>query len=459
PASPAADNPFAGWNPDGDTAPAATPAPVTTAETQTETAPAPVEPAAAEPVAAAPAAEPASPAADNPFAGWNPDGDTAPAATPAPEAPASAEPETAPAAPEVAQAEPVAAAEPAPAAPVAKPATPAADNPFDGWNPDGDETPAASPAPAAPLASPAGQTGFAVAVASVPAVAPAAVSPSSATETEAATAEPFTAENNGAAEPAAAPQPKSSRKKDMVSRTLFIAVASYASAVTIALIMSLLSQGAASTHQLESLPDVVPKSDADGNVLYQLVPEDAVLPSGHELKLGETRRFGNLEVTVVKVTRGPLQFTHYSGSGQTREPSAPVLQLWLKFRNVSSDQSFMPLGRTLVFKRGAVQPGSMLQRSNNFVYAAKNEPKAGEVVLLYDHVIHGDWDLKGQDVDRVLKPGESLTTFLPASEEGTDRLTGEIVWRVHLRKGYNPTTRNGVTTLVDVHFHRSQVQG
>ena len=147
---------------------------------------------------------------------------------------------------------------------------------------------------------------------------------------------------------------------------------------------------------------------------------------------------------------------HYSGSGESRPPTGPVLKLWLRFRNVSDDTSqvFMPLGRDIVFNRGTTSRDSHQQRSNNFVYSQGVTPQPGKVELLFDHVVDGDWDLAGQNLDRVLKPGESLETYLPTSESAASRLTGDLVWRIHFRKGVHPATRHGVTTLIDVHCSR-----
>lgn len=86
--------------------------------------------------------------------------------------------------------------------------------------------------------------------------------------------------------------------------------------------------------QLESLPDVVPPQK-NGEISRVLVPPDAALPPGHVLALGESRRFGDLLVTPLKVTREPLAFAHYRGEGK-REPAGEVLKLWLKFENVGT---------------------------------------------------------------------------------------------------------------------------
>ncbi|MFG0241087.1 MAG: hypothetical protein ACF8CY_08595, partial [Gimesia chilikensis] len=57
-----------------------------------------------------------------------------------------------------------------------------------------------------------------------------------------------------------------------------------------------------------------------------------------------------------------------------------------------------------------------------------------------------------------LEPGQSFETFVATNEAGIDSLTGELVWRLQIRKGYNPKSHRGVTTLIDVVFNSDQIQ-
>ena len=82
-------------------------------------------------------------------------------------------------------------------------------------------------------------------------------------------------------------------------------------------------------HSLESLPDLKPQTIR--------IPENAPMPAFHTLQLGETQRYGNLEITPLIVTREPLDFAEEGTS------TAPVLKLALKMTNVSDDQAFVPM--------------------------------------------------------------------------------------------------------------------
>ena len=74
-----------------------------------------------------------------------------------------------------------------------------------------------------------------------------------------------------------------------------------------------------------------------------------------------------------------------------------------------------------------------------------------------------EWNLKGQNINQEkkpqeLKPGESFETYVATNEQGIDDLKGDLVWRLQIRKGYNPKSRRGVTTLIEVVFNSSQIQ-
>ncbi|MBM4076758.1 MAG: hypothetical protein FJ267_14110, partial [Planctomycetes bacterium] len=139
-----------------------------------------------------------------------------------------------------------------------------------------------------------------------------------------------------------------SSKSLLANPLLLIVVGTYASVVTILLIYQYLFSR---QHALESLPDLVPPIQNGSVGWIGVKPEHEAAP-GHKLVLGQSQRFGNIRVTPLKVTRSPLTFEHYLGEkSAAREPSQPVLKLWLKFENVSTNQSVAPLDRTLLFKR------------------------------------------------------------------------------------------------------------
>lgn len=280
-----------------------------------------------------------------------------------------------------------------------------------------------------------------------------ASSPSAATQPLAAAAAGTAATESQPAKPAK----KSDNGKSSSSRGGMnigsVLLLSYASAVTLILIMMLMRGTSAKPHHLESLPDVAP--EPENKLSY--VPINATLAPGHTLKLGEKRRFGNIEVEALRVTYEPLQFKHYSGNpGKKKPESAPVLKLWLRFTNVSADQTIAPLDRPLLL-RWVARAGSTTEFSNQYLFPANKHNDPNAVVSTYRMPQTSDWDLVGQELDRELAPGESYETYIASTDDGTAEIKGPIVWRVQMRKGFSPQG-HGVTTMIEVDFDRKEVQ-
>ena len=232
---------------------------------------------------------------------------------------------------------------------------------------------------------------------------------------------------------------------------LLIIVGSYASLVTIyAICMSLFGRA----HQLESLPDLKTVQQQGGRAAVPRPDND--LPPAHDLRLGQSRRFGNILATPLRVTRGPIQFEHYTGkASQERMATEPVLKLWLKFENVSAEQAITPMDSTLMFFRRVVDDQTA---SYNVIFDPQDrQPRTGKFYYPFDRMAEdSEWRIVGQHANEAIAPHSILETFIP-SEENIEGLTGDIVWRVHFRKGYGPKTGNGVTTLIDVRFHRDEI--
>ena len=246
-----------------------------------------------------------------------------------------------------------------------------------------------------------------------------------------------------------------SRRPDTVPRTLFLVLLSYASAVTLACVWLFYQLQNVPLHNLERLPDPVESARGAGRSLT-LVAVDSPMPAGHTLTLRQTQRFGHIRVTPLRVSRESLEFEPLQqfGAGASRAPIGPVLKLWLKLENASSDQKIAPLDRTLMLSRLYEDDRVM---ANNFL-----RPGNGTAItLLHDNPIEGNWNWKGQGADgldgKVLEPGGSFETYVPTGADGIDELTGPLVWRIHIRKGYSGSGR-GVTTLFEVAFDSTQIE-
>ena len=233
---------------------------------------------------------------------------------------------------------------------------------------------------------------------------------------------------------------------------------SYASAITLVCIYLVMQSLNAKPHELESLPDLIPPIQND-EIAYRLAPEDADMPKGHTLKLGDSRRFGNVLVTPLRVEKAPVQFEHFTGDpSRKRAASPPVLKLWVKFENVSRDQKFAPLDRELLLSRIVDARRPEYERSNQFVAPASAKGNLDATALLFNLEKVGDWNFAGLPDQPTLAPGESIELYLPASEAASEHVGEPLIWRVQFRKGYHPQSFRGVTTLIEIQIDPSQIQ-
>ncbi|MED5401689.1 MAG: hypothetical protein VX669_14960 [Planctomycetota bacterium] len=250
-------------------------------------------------------------------------------------------------------------------------------------------------------------------------------------------------------------EPRATRQRDTVSRSAFLVLLSYASAVTLACLWLFYQLQNVPLHNLERLPDPIDQAEG-GKPRLTLVAVDSPMPTGHTLALGQSRKFGHIRVTPLRVSRGSLGFEALQqlGGGMSRKPVGPVLKLHLQLENESSDQEIAPLDRTLMLSR-RYDNNQVL--ANNFLRAGKD----ASITLLHDNPLEGNWNWKGQGADRVngkvLEPGQSFQTYVPTGTEGIGDLAGPLFWRVHLRKGYSNSGR-GVTTIFEVAFDSSEIQ-
>lgn len=241
------------------------------------------------------------------------------------------------------------------------------------------------------------------------------------------------------------------------SPLMFKLAVSYASAVTLVCLYLayLLSQ----RNPTLDLPDLAPPAKSEHRVTTLLyVPRETELHPAQQLRLGEARQYGSLRVTPLRVARGPLQFDFFDPvAGEIRPATEPVLKLYMRFENVSTTQVVVPLDRHLVFTKEPDRKNFGWFKANNFVCAAGERSEYDRHVLVYDLSPESEWLIQEENLDYALKPGESVVSFIPTTEEGWDALSGSLVWRVHLRKGYNPTSLRGVTTLIEVMFNSTDI--
>lgn len=252
-----------------------------------------------------------------------------------------------------------------------------------------------------------------------------------------------------------------------VSQKTFSIVAGYAAALTILFLLLLLTGriSLSGQHPLESLPDIEPlktgefkdyKREVDGKQV------DVTLPPLHDLKLGESRRFGDVVLTPIRVTREVVSAKNPNRPRAEPEAksSGPVLKLWFELRNVSDDSSFAPWDLALMCHRYPEFSNDPDTRANSWLRTEGNSTETR--VLNFLHNPESEYQLIGQNSGKVLSPGESVESFVACSEDIQHVPTDSVHsfrWRIQIRKGVNRTSGNGVTTLVDVTFKSDEVSG
>lgn len=265
-------------------------------------------------------------------------------------------------------------------------------------------------------------------------------------------------ESSESAEQRTIRQPKDESSKG--SSKFSAGLLGYAIALT-ALLFGLLFTGRLSltgNAVLESLPDLRPLAPNE----FRKIEDGAELPKGHVLNLGESRRFGDVVVTPVKLTKEPLKFQGFlNGEINEKLTSRPVLKLWLNFESVADDYAYPPFDAGLMSNRTPPYSNDETTLANSFLTIfAPSQDSASSIKLNYLHTMDNNFVIADQNSAKVLQPGESMMTFIAASESDNDPAIEEntqCVWRIQFRKGVNVSSGNGVTTLIDVKFSGADI--
>lgn len=230
----------------------------------------------------------------------------------------------------------------------------------------------------------------------------------------------------------------------------------YAIAVTLLLIVLAVTGRITlfpTSHTLESLPDVRPLQPGE----FQIIPPGSPLPPQHGLKLNQSQRFGDVVLTPLKVTREPISFEHFqTHAPEPRMTTAPVLKLWLKFENVSTNCAFLPLDTTLMSHRFPEFATDENTQVNSGLNLAGNTDAPR--ILNYLHPAGSNFQLTGQNVSTPISPGQSAEVYVASAELPESELAQTSwTWRIQFRKGIHQPSGHGVTTLVDVSFDTSEI--
>ena len=227
---------------------------------------------------------------------------------------------------------------------------------------------------------------------------------------------------------------------------LVMLLASYASAVTLGLLWVLFS--GRKLHETASLSDDGTGYEASNSRdpgfradRSRVVTKSAKIPEANRTTLGGTLKLGDLEVTPLSVTEGPVELERTLTVRKTRKGGGHALKLRLRFRNISQSAIFAPLDEGFIRERLRAAPES-------FVESNTGEP----ILTLYPLAVESEWSIVGQ-VIRELGPQQSFESLIVTEPDALGRVTPEMVWRVRLRIGINETADLGLI------FRANEIQG
>ncbi|GAB5444795.1 MAG: hypothetical protein Fues2KO_51440 [Fuerstiella sp.] len=243
-----------------------------------------------------------------------------------------------------------------------------------------------------------------------------------------------------------------------VPRKTFVLVAGYAAAITILMLLFWLTGRLqlSGVHPLESLPDVKPLQPGE----FQKIPDQAQLPSGHTLQLGQTARFGDVEITPLRVTREVLtaQNPARKNSSPEAQSDGPVLKLWFRARNVSEQSVFAPWDLQLMCLRSPEYSVDESTLANSWLLADPDSSDS-QRILNFMHPPGSLFQLTKQNSGLQLQPGEEAEYYVACADDVQHLKLQDVEqfqWRIQIRKGIS-RSGNGVTTMIDCLFEPQQI--
>jgi hypothetical protein len=224
----------------------------------------------------------------------------------------------------------------------------------------------------------------------------------------------------------------------MRSAWVQLVLASYASAVTLALVWVLWSGRSIQTPEADAADDssqaTVPLPEP--RPLRRTVAPP--LPSANTTSIGKPIRLGDLDVTPVGISSGLVRLIRTIHPDEVREPKEPSLILRLQFKNLAHDHPFAPLDREFVREPSARIDDSYIEAPD------------GTRIPLFPLAADSEWSIAGQDFSPIA-PGQAMETTLVSAAIDPAALADRLTWRVRLRTGLYSTTVLGVT------FTKSQI--
>ena len=179
---------------------------------------------------------------------------------------------------------------------------------------------------------------------------------------------------------------------------------------------------------------LAPADDGQQADASALVTPSEPIPEGHHVAIGETLRIDALELSPMAVTKGRVELrrTRVDGSTERRRGGSDALRLRIRLRNASDDAIFAPLDEAFVREPDRRLPETFV------------EDRDGDRVYAYRLPVAGEWGIVGQDFP-ILRPGETTETVVATVADAADQLDGALRWRLRLRTAPDQTQVVGVS--------------
>jgi hypothetical protein len=221
-----------------------------------------------------------------------------------------------------------------------------------------------------------------------------------------------------------------------------IILASYASAVTLGLIWVVWTgRRVREAPETDFLPPADTRPDPGRRAeLARRIVAPPPLNADQITKLGQTIRLGQIEVTPLDVSSGPVTLERSLTRKERRPGGKSALKLRLRIRNVSNDVVLAPLDEAFLRERVRAEPDSFIETT---------EP--GTPIPLFPLAVESEWSIVGQEF-RELRPGEQFESMVVTAPDALAKVTTEMTWRVRLRSDINHTDDLGVR------FNRSEIK-
>jgi hypothetical protein len=217
---------------------------------------------------------------------------------------------------------------------------------------------------------------------------------------------------------------------------LIVPLILYCVLATVAIVYLIGQVGVQQKSPLEKLPDQGEHPGASHQKIDFHQTPLLPLPPGLRVPLGRSLTVGDLKVTPQRAELRKIRY-HTAGFDNPAESRGESLLVWLDLENVSRDVVFRPLDR--YFTR--YWPKDQFESNMPFTYLEAEGPPVRR--------FYGGPDLsprqtvEGQELDAVLRPGESVTTFVCTDPDDPDNAVarllasyhGPLLYRVRVRRG------------------------